>query len=563
MSARSVATESRSGGNVPAATATATARTSRVAMTPPSMSFTQSLQRLQMSQMSQMPRCSKSAVRFALAGAVAVAMVALAARPGAPLLAQQAVPKLPPVRALGPVLARSDEPMSAISTAVPLPGGKVLINDVLQRRVVLLDSTLKLVAVVADSTAATGNAYGQRGGGLIGYHGDSALFIDPASLSMMVIDPAGILTTVRAVPRANEIGLLAGGPNGRPGFDPQGRLVYRGQARARQAGAGAGARGGRDGAGGGNRGAANRGGGNAGVGGPGGMTFQMPEQPDSAPVWRVDLATRALDTLARIKIPKVDIKMSQGADGRMNIQTTVNPMPSVDDWALLSDGTLAIVRGHDFHVDWRAPDGTVTSGPKLAFEWQRLSDDDKQFIIDSSRTAIEKQRAEAQRMMAAAGGPQAFIQGGGGERAMVMLGGGGGGAPPQRAAAAPAPTAGAAPGAAPGAASGAASGAAAGPGGFQIPPINLVPANELPDYRPPFNQMSALGDLDGLLWIRTSAATGTEGPIYYVINRQNEVVDRIQIPQGRLIAGFGKGGIVYLGFRDTEGKGRVEIARWK
>jgi len=499
-----------------------------------------------------MIRNSRPAARCAF---VAAATIALAAPFSAPLAAQQAPAKLPPVRSIGPVLARSEEPMSAISTAVPLPGGKVLVNDVLQRRVVLFDSTLKLVAVVADSTAATGNAYGQRGGGLIGYGGDSALFIDPASLSMMVIDPAGLLTTVRAVPRANEINLLAGGPNGRPGFDPQGRLVYRGQARPRQqgAGGGAGGRGGRDGG--------NRGGGNAGIGGPGGMTFQVPELPDSAPVWRVDLATRALDTLASIKIPKVDIKATQGADGRMNIQTTTNPMPMVDDWALLSDGTIALVRGHDFHVDWRAPDGTVTSGPKIAFEWQRLSDDDKQFVIDSARTAIEKQREEAQRMMTAAGGPMAFIQGGGGERAMVMLGGGGGGAPPQRGAAAPAQ--GAAAGGQAGGQRGGGGPGGGGPGGFQIPAVNLIPAADLPDYRPPFGQQSALGDLDGLLWVRTSAAPGTEGPIYYVINTQNEVVDRVQIPQGRQIAGFGKGGIVYLGFRDTEGKARIEITRWK
>ena len=34
-------------------------------------------------------------------------------------------------------------------------------------------------------------------------------------------------------------------------------------------------------------------------------------------------------------------------------------------------------------------------------------------------------------------------------------------------------------------------------------------------------------------------------------------------PQGRMIAGFGKGGVVYLGFRDSENKARIEIARWK
>lgn len=93
--------------------------------------------------------------------------------------------------------------------------------------------------------------------------------------------------------------------------------------------------------------------------------------------------------------------------------------------------------------------------------------------------------------------------------------------------------------------------------------INMVPPNELPDYRPPFGQQSALGDLDGNLWVRTSAPVGDAGPIYYVISRDNEVLDRIQLPQGRIVAGFGKGGIVYLGVRDAEGNARLESARWK
>lgn len=468
-----------------------------------------------------------------------------------PLGAQQA--KLPPVRALPAITARSSEALSAVATAVPLPGGKVLVNDILGRRVLLLDSMLVKIAIVADTTSATANAYGQRGAGLIGYNGDSALFIDPASLAMMVINPAGELTTVRAVPRANEIGLLVGGPNGRPGFDPSGRLYYRGQARARQAAAGA-ARGARGG------------GGGAGFGGAGGPTFAMPEQPDSAPVVRVDLATRVLDTVATFKIPKIDIKVTQGVDGRMSVQTSMNPMPTTDDWALLSDGTIAVVRGHDFHVDWIAPDGTLTSSPKLPYEWQRLSDDDKQMVVDSARAAIEKQRAEAQRLVDGAGGPAAFFQGGGAERVMTM--GMAGGEPPQRVAAGTAVPAAPAGGQRGGGQGDGQRGQGGGPGGgpgggFRIPNVNMIPANELPDYRPPFGQQSALGDLDGNLWVRTTAPSQNGGALYYVISRNNEIIDRIELPQGRILAGFGKGGLIYLGFRDAESKAYLEVTRWK
>lgn len=465
---------------------------------------------------------------------LAASAALLAAAAGAlPIAAQQV--KLPDVRPLAPILARTTEPMGAVSTIAPLPGGRVLVNDILGRRVVMFDSTLAMVGIVADSTSATENAYGARGGGLLSYRGDSALFIDPASLTMMAITPAGVLAGVKAVPRANEISLLVGGPNGRPGFDMQGRMIYRGVARGPAPAANA---------------------------RPTFGNFVMPQQPDSAPVVRVDPATRKLDTLGMFKIPKIDISVSQGNDGRINVQTKVNPMPTTDDWALLSDGTIAIIRGHDFHVDWVDTNKQVTSSAKIPFEWQRLSDEEKEMIVDSARTALEKQRAEAQRMMNGAGGPAAFMAGGGAER--MMAGGGftvfsdGGGAPPARGAAA-------APAAVPARADTTSRGgrAAAAPAGFQIPPINIVPASELPDYRPPFGQQSALGDLEGNLWVRTSAPVGEAGPIYFVIDRKNDVVARIQAPQGRIIVGFGREGIVYLAFRDVEGRTFMETARWR
>ncbi|MCL4215056.1 MAG: hypothetical protein KJZ74_14190 [Gemmatimonadales bacterium] len=490
-----------------------------------------------------------AASRATLAALAALLVLGAAAVPAA---AQNQV-KAPPVRPIGPVLSRSAEPLGAVSTVLPLPGGKVLVNDILHRRVVMFDSTLTEVRVIADSTSATANAYGARGGGLLSYHGDSALFIDPASLSMMVVNANGELAGVRAVPRATEIGLLVGGPNGRPGFDGEGRMIDRGQARARPAAQAAAARAG-----------ARAGGGGAG-GGPGGGNFAL--QPDSAPIVRVDLRTRKLDTLAMIKIPRVDVRVTQGADGRPNISTTINPLPTTDDWALMSDGTVAVVRGHDFHVDWIAADGSTSSSPKILFEWQRLSDEDKEMIIDSARTALERRRAEADRLTGGRGGIAAVLGGeaGAGPGGGGALGGGPGGG--GRGAA------GGFGGAGGGQRGGGAGGGEPnpqrrgdGPGGGEgprAPTINMVSPSDLPDYRPPFGQQAALGDADGLLWVRSSAPVGEGGPIYYVISRQNEVVDRIQLPQGRMIAGFGKGGVVYMAFRDTEGNNRVETARWK
>src|SRR5688572_23434653 len=161
---------------------------------------------------------------------------------------------LPPVRPIGATVARSTEPMGSTSTAIALPGGKVLVNDIIKRRVLMLDSTFTQVTVVADSTSSTANAYGNRAGGLLAYRGDSALFVDPASMSMLVINAEGKITRVMSAPRPQDVGFLVGGFNGIPGFDAKGKLVYRAQPQMRF-------------------GAPARGGG----GGGGGPTMMMPE----------------------------------------------------------------------------------------------------------------------------------------------------------------------------------------------------------------------------------------------------------------------------------------------
>ena len=88
-----------------------------------------------------------------------------------------------------------------------------------------------------------------------------------------------------------------------------------------------------------------------------------------------------------------------------------------------------------------------------------------------------------------------------------------------------------------------------------MPPLAFITPSELPDYRPAFVQGAARADLDGNLWIRTSAVrtAGVAGPIYDVVNRKGELVDRLQIPAGRKIIGFGRGGVVYMSARDEKG----------
>jgi hypothetical protein len=410
--------------------------------------------------------------------------------------------------------------MSAVTTAVPLPGGKVLVNDILRRRVLLFDSTFSQVTVVADSTSSTANAYGARPGGLISYRGDSALFVDPASMSMLLINPEGKITRVMSAPRSQDVGMLVGGMSGFPGFDSKGRLVYRAAPTFRMAAPGG-------------RGAPS--------GGP-----MLPEIPDSAAVVRFDLGARTLDTAGFFRIYRPQMNVTQTPSGGFSMTSKQNPIPTVDDWALLSDGTIAIVKGADYSIHWVDPDGSKRTSGKVPYEWQRLDDDGKAALLDSARKALEEAQ-ERMRAQLSAGGPITMMAGAGAEVGMrVAVSGGGGAAPPQR-----------------GGGDGRGGASTGGGPQIQLPPINLVNIDELPDYRPAFTAGSARGDLDGNLWVRTTSPVGNEGPIYFVINTKGEVIDRVQLPQSRTIAGFGKNGDVYLAVRDAEGNARIERAKIK
>ncbi|MFL5565673.1 MAG: hypothetical protein ACJ77J_11320 [Gemmatimonadaceae bacterium] len=419
---------------------------------------------------------------------------------------------LPPIRQLGPVTAVAREPLRAVSSVRALSDGRVLVNDIVGRRVIMFDSLLATATVIADTTSATANAYGTRPGGLIAFRADSTLFVDPASLSMLLIDPNGKVARVMSAPRANDVGFLVGGPFGNPGFDPQGRLVYRAPPNF----------------------GAFRGPPSSGSGGA-----QLPNPPDSAAIVRYDLATRKVDTATFFKTPKINLTVTRTPDGGVRATSTINPLPQGDDWALLPDGTIALVRTKDYHIDWLNPDGTTTSSPKIPFQWERLSDEAKVAFIDSARVAIEKARASGQF--------------GGGGQQIVVTGGG------------PAPGGGARRDAAPGGnatitAVGPGGPGGAGPGG-QLPPVTLIAPSDLPDYKPAFAPGSTRADADGNLWIRTSQNVDAR-PVYNVINRKGELVDRVQLPANRVVAGFGAGGVVYLAVRDG-GTAHLERARVK
>jgi hypothetical protein len=366
----------------------------------------------------------------------------------------------PPVRPIGPLLAASTEPLSSISQVRALSNGHVLVNDILARRVLMFDSTFQHVTVIVDTTSQVG--------GLIAYRGDTSLSVNPALVSMLVIDPDGKIVRTMAIPDPRGMLGFLGGPSGTPGLDAQSRLVYAV------------------------------------------MPFRPTREPaagarslgDSAPIIRFNLESRTRDTVTKFAVPPAHYAVRTIRFGKETSSMTwraLDPTPTTDDWAILSDGTIAVVHGREYRVDMIDVNGRVSAGPKLPFEWQRLSEDDKSAIIDS--TAHANAEREAQALAARA---------------------------------------------------------SKDPIGVTVA-YPIVTADEMPDYRPAFEQGAARGDADGKLWIRTSKFFNG-GAVYDVINKNGELVDRVAVPQGRVIAGFGPGGVVYMGVL-VGTSARIERAR--
>ncbi|MEP6766572.1 MAG: hypothetical protein ABJB66_19815, partial [Gemmatimonadaceae bacterium] len=428
---------------------------------------------------------NQSAVNRAVA--IAIALVGFAAPIGA-----QANP---PIRELTAIESTSPERFGNIFGARELVGGHVLVNDGVRRQLIELDARLTRVRIVLDSVTLGGNGYGPTASPLINYLGDSTLFVDGAARVLLVIDPKGNVAHAMAGPTKQDLGYLAGGPSG---VDDKGRLLYRVVILKEPF-----------------------------VGGrpPLGKVTKIEQGlPDSGAIVRLDLDTRKVDTIARIK----QQSGSKGAvifaaDGKQSYSFTVNPLESMDEWTVMSNGSIALVRGHDYHVDFLQSDGKTSSSAKLPYDWRKLSETDKQHLVDSLRAASDKARDEAAQY----GDDEVLrvttevLRSTSAGLGLLM-----GSAQPKPNKPPP----------------------AVKPPSVRAQTLEFVPLNEIADYYPPVHSGSLLPDADGNVWIlpNTSMQAKAGELVYDVVNARGELAQRVRLPVGRSIAGFGKRGIVYM-----------------
>jgi hypothetical protein len=208
-------------------------------------------------------------------------------------------------------------------------------------------------------------------------------------------------------------------------------------------------------------------------------------RPDSFIVARLSIAHGRRDSLGVVK--------SNGAPPRQVVRdgktVVIVPVPLVDAgdaWAVTSDGAIAMIRASDFHVDWIYPDGRRASTPPVRWPWHRYT-----------RTELDSLRSSARAMQT---------------RAAVR--------PAESASGRPLP--------------------------FEV---ETEVSPDSPAVEPAFVGFSAMGDSQGRVWVRLGPRP--RGPVlapsvYGIIDRSGDIVDRVQFPPLRTVAGFGPNGLVYV-----------------
>jgi len=421
------------------------------------------------------------------------------------LIAQSPIP----VRELGAMEATSTERVGFVNGIRELSDGHVLVNDAGRHRLLLFDTGLSSVPVVADTSSTAGTRYGPRATTIISFTGDSTLLVDGVGRAFLVLDPSGATTRVMAAPRPNDVTGMMGSGLGAAASDGKGRLIYRSMImptfKAPVVG----------------------------------KPYTPPVIADSAPLIRADFETRAADTIAWVRVARIKVNTMFLPNGGVTLTPVFSPLSIIDDWTVLPDGSVAILRGSDYHLDWIDSNGTRASSPRLPFDWKRLSDDGKVAVIDSARKALEGQaKLGSNAASAAALGPGGH--GGGstipsGHSMTIMPIGGEDGAPPPQS-------------------------ANKGP---TLPVVaELVEPSDLPDYYPPILQSGEMrADFNGNVWIlpATTAQAG-RGLVYDIVNRQGVLFERVRLPLGRALEGFGHDGAVYMTSHGSDGA-RLEKAR--
>jgi hypothetical protein len=258
----------------------------------------------------------------------------------------------------GPINAMIKSMMATFAKAAG-PGGRGGAADSIANlpesppaRIVLFDAKLAHVQAISRQTGDDASEL-QQPQALLGTTADTTLLLSIGRSDLLVIDPGGRLAGSRSIPGGG--GALLGAPD--VAVDRAGRLLF--QPRVQES-----------------------------RNTPAGMEVGS---PDSAAIVALDFKTGATIPVVYLRVAGNSAIMEADASsaGRMKMHMKTAPFPVIDDWVLMPDGTVAIIRGADLHIDWIAPNGKRRSTPPIPYVKQAVTDSDKvtlvkrQHLIDS------------------------------------------------------------------------------------------------------------------------------------------------------------------------------------
>lgn len=218
------------------------------------------------------------------------------------------------------------------------------------------------------------------------------------------------------------------------------------------------------------------------------VTFgpEGPVTADSAPVMRYDRKTYKYDTLTFVRLPKNNAEVrTSNSGGNRNVQVRMGgqvPFPARDIWTVLPNGTVAVARVADYHLDLIGANKQVVRGPAVPFTPVKVGEAEK---------ALYRKEAASNRPMAI----MRTIENG---RTNTSAG--------------PAPA----------------------PG----------EPDSWPTVKPPFTT-SILAAPNGDVWVDRSRAAKDDIPRYDVFSSAGKLVGQVLLPRDTRVVALGNAGAVY------------------
>jgi hypothetical protein len=369
-----------------------------------------------------------------------------------------------PTRTLGKAIAEHPEPFSGVLEVRELGTGSLVLLDSKDNLLQHLSANLQTSRSI--SRVGSGPVEYRQVVKLIPHRADTTYAYDIMNARFLAIDPRGVAATTVSLRDAS--GGLPVGPMSVRGYDQNRRLYYQG------------------------------------------LNFRMgangPAFADSAPLLRLDASAKKLDTLTWLRIPMPSVKMSGDVEkGGGAVRLGMNAYPIVDEWAIMPDGRVVVVRGREYRIDWYGPTGARSAGPVMPYTPVRVTEADKEQIRRTNKRMQEQVSKAAQE---AAGNVP------GGSRA-------------------------------------------------KMPSMTVDAPTEWPEHKPAFAQGALRVRPNGELWIARLRAAGEEGPLYDVLSATGTLNYRVQLPPKTRLVGLGTRYVyvVRVDNDDLEYLGRYELAR--